>query len=262
MSRKLKSPNVINGLFDQPKEKEPDGKADLPVKTRTSQTRKKVAAIADVQDPDAPQLPHHDPHREQTPEEKAQEMIDYLFELESKVGFGLAVVLVEKQLPAMFWLHLTFEQWREIYKTAEGSELKERARNGMRADATQFWTLAFQYNETKNSEERQRIIKELAKNAFEFEQYVLVYQRTPASNPIKEQMLEYMKQNGRFNDWQQLFSEAKENQPLQNLAFERMLQTASLAQLAKLYQEATKETELKTRLFEALQSQVLKEKRE
>lgn len=255
MSRKLKNPNVINGLFDQPKEKEPDGKADLPIKTRTSQTRKKVAAIREAETTAARQLSH----REQTPEEKAQEMIDRLFELESKIGFGLAVMILEKQLPAMFWLHLTFEQWRDIFREApEGSQLKERARNGMRADATPFWTLAFQYNETKNSEERQRIIKELAKNAFEFEQYYLVYQRTPTSNPIKQQMLEYMKQNGTFSDWQQVFSQTKENQPLQILAFERMLQTASLEQLAKLYHEAPKESELKKRVLEGLQSQILK----
>lgn len=258
MSRKLKSPNVINGLFDHPKEIEPDSKADLPIKARTSQTRKKVAAITEAETAAAPQLSH----REQTPEEKAQEMIDYLFELESKTGFGLAVLLLEKELPAMFWLHLTFEQWREIYKEMpEGSELKERARNGMRADATPFWKLAFQYNETKNSDEKQKILQQLAKNAFEFEQYYLVYQRTPSNNPIKQQMLEYMKKNGTFSDWQQVFSQTKDNQPLQTLAFERMLQTASLEQLAKLYQEASKEAERKTRVFEALQSQVLKENR-
>ena len=55
-------------------------------------------------------------------------------ELIKKVGFELAVVIAQKNLPIGFWEELTFNECFSVYrKTPSGSELRKTALEQLRA---------------------------------------------------------------------------------------------------------------------------------
>lgn len=253
MSRKKKDVALLDGLFTPQPVNNPENHHQPPSKANKRRTR---AAINELLTPTTTNQPNTI-QREPTPEEQAQEMINRFCRLEEKIGFGLAAVLLEHQMPAVFWLNLTFQQWRKVYQQAPiNSPLKERAKAQMRQEADQFWELAFQYNEAQTSEEKQKILTQLAKNAFNFEQYWLVYQRSPASSNTRAIMFGYMETNGTFDNWYQVYCQTKPDQPLYSASIERMLTTAKLEQAAKLYRNAPPGSELQRRVFELMQKQI------
>lgn len=252
MSRKKKEEMALDGLFPTQPASNPEDHHQTPAKVNKRRTR---TAINELLTPTTTNQPDTI-RRQQTPEEQAQEMIEHFCKLEEKVGFGLAAALLP-QMPAVFWLNLTFQQWREIYHQAPiNSPLKERAKAQMREQADQFWELAFRYNEAQSSDEKQKILLQLARNAFNFEQYWLVYQRSPASSNTRATMFGYMQANGTFDNWYQVYCQTSLGQSLHTASIERMLAIASLEQAAKLYRNTPPDSDLHRRVFELMQKQI------